>query len=331
MHLRRFVLLLFMVTVLIQIPVAAAQETRSGGQVVVESGETVQGLTATGGTVIVRGTVDGDLTAAAGHVLVEGNVTGDATVAGGSVAYAGSVVGNATTYAGDVELRQGGEIGGLFEAVAGNAALNGTIGSDARVQAEKLVVGAGTVIGGDLVHATQTLDLSNEATINGSIRGVDSIDIAPFQMDLPLGSVILYGFLVNLVVGALLLLLVPGFSLRVADRVRERPLFSLGVGIVTLLVTPVILALLAITIIGIPLAVIGLIMYLVAIWLANIYGSIGIGRTVLAAVNRTNKWLALVIGLVIVSLLGAIPVVGGLIHFLVLLVGLGAMVLRVRR
>jgi len=59
--------------------VAAAQETRAGGSVVVDEGETVDGVQAIGGTVVVRGTVDGNLQALSGSVVIEqgGRVTGD--------------------------------------------------------------------------------------------------------------------------------------------------------------------------------------------------------------------------------------------------------------
>ncbi|WP_458209401.1 hypothetical protein [Haladaptatus sp. NG-SE-30] len=57
MRVRLLVLLLVFAT----IPGIAAAESRAGGTIVVEEGETVKGLEAFGGTVIVRGTVDGDL------------------------------------------------------------------------------------------------------------------------------------------------------------------------------------------------------------------------------------------------------------------------------
>ncbi|QSG16131.1 polymer-forming cytoskeletal protein [Halapricum desulfuricans] len=65
----------------------AAAETRSGGTVVVEEGETVDGLSTFSGTVIVRGTIDGNLDGAAGSVVIEesGVVTGDATLGGDSI------------------------------------------------------------------------------------------------------------------------------------------------------------------------------------------------------------------------------------------------------
>jgi len=64
-------------------PTALAQQTelggkvRSGQEVVVASGETVQGdLIASAGTVRIDGRVDGDLVASGGQVTVAGTVTG---------------------------------------------------------------------------------------------------------------------------------------------------------------------------------------------------------------------------------------------------------------
>jgi hypothetical protein len=77
-----------------------AQETelggklRSGDQVVVPAGETIEGdLYASGGLVRVEGRVEGDLLAAAGQ-QVAGQVTGDVMAAGGSIDVSGRVGGD---------------------------------------------------------------------------------------------------------------------------------------------------------------------------------------------------------------------------------------------
>jgi hypothetical protein len=66
-----------------------------------------------------------------------------------------------------------------------------------------------------------------------------------------------YGFLVNLAVGAILLVGFPRFSAGVTERVGTEPLRTAGVGLVTLIAVPIGLLLIAVTIIGIPLAIIG--------------------------------------------------------------------------
>lgn len=324
---RVFSIVLVLVAVMLVVPGTAAQQTRTGGNVVVQEGETVQGLTTAAGTVTVRGTVDGDLTVFAGDVTIAGNVTGETTIFGGSTTISGTVDRNTTVFGGYVELAETGRVGHDFAVFAGDVILNGTVGNDARVDAERLAVGPSARIGGNLLHATQTLSLSNQSQVTGEIRNVDRVDVGqgtPLQTNVPFWAFAIYGFLANLLLGAVLLLLLPGFSRSVADTARRRPLFTTLLGLLAMIIIPVILVLLAITIVGIPLTLIGGFLFLLALWAASVYGALGIGAGVMGALNTTNRWLALVAGLLIVFLLGAIPFVGGLVHLLVMLLGLGA-------
>src|SRR5215216_7024531 len=90
---------------------AAAQQTelggkvRSGREVTVPAGESVQGdLVASGGTVRIDGRVDGDLVATGGQVIVAGTVTGDVLVGAGSTTISGQVDGDARVASGQVRI-----------------------------------------------------------------------------------------------------------------------------------------------------------------------------------------------------------------------------------
>lgn len=326
---RTVTIAVLLVLSLVLIPGVAAQETRSGGNVVVPAGETVQDLTVTAGTATISGTIDGDLTVFAGDINIDGNVTGDATAMGGSVTISGNVAGNASVVSGYLELSDTGSIGQSLSAAAGDVFLNGTVVDDARIDAERLVVGPSADIGGDLAYATQSLSLSDAASVGGDIRSVDRIDVTsefPAQTNVPFWALSIYGFLVNLILGLILLFIFPERSFRIADLGLEQPLLSVVIGFLTLLVTPVILVLLTVTIIGIPLALIGLFAFLLAVWAGSVYGAFTVGAWILGYFDVTNRWLILFVGLVAVFILGAIPFLGGAVHFLVMLLGLGALV-----
>ena len=130
--------------------------------------------------------------------------------------------------------------------------------------------------------------------------------------------------------GAALLLAVPRFTSVVTAVGAQKTLRSGGVGLLALVGVPVALLVVALTVVGIPLSLAGLVAFALLLWVAFVYGTLVTGTWLLSLVDREGRWLALGVGLVAVTLVGLAPFVGGIVEFLVLLVGLGAFVLAVR-
>lgn len=327
---KRFAVLVAAVVLLGAVPApVAADETRSGGTVVVEESETVNDdLTAFGGTVIVRGTVEGDLTAFAGNVFVDGQVNGDLEAFAGNVRVNGTVTGDASAAGGNILLADGGRIGGQLEAAAGNVVVEGEIGQDARVGAGTITLGPTAVVGGDFVYDGD-LDRAQGAQIDGEVREEPGVDLG-VGVGGPLfpswvGAV--YGFLVNFLLGAVALAVFPRFSERVASKATADPLRSAGVGLLLFVGVPILLALLFVSLIGIPLGLLGSILYGFVLWLGYVYGAFALGTWLAGFADSDSKWVALAVGLLGVSLVGFVPILGGLAQFVVLLFGLGALAL----
>jgi cytoskeletal protein CcmA (bactofilin family) len=323
-------LLLVLALALSVVPGLAAAETRTGGTVVVGPDETVRGnLDAFAGSVVVRGTVTGDVNAAAGDVFVaEGaRVGGDLNAAAGSVRIAGTVEGSVSGGAGDVTVLESGTVGSL-EAGAGSVRIDGTVTGDATVGAETLVVGSTGIVAGDLRYDAG--EFVNEGTVEGRVVRDRSIAQGPeFEPVGGVGETILdvYGFLVGLVLGAILLLVLPGFSSRVADRAVSDPLRSGGVGLLALVGVPLALVLFAITIIGIPITVVGALLFAVVAWVGTVYGRFAVGEWLTELADVENRWVALLVGFLAVAVGVRLPLVGGLVELVVFLLGLGALAL----
>ncbi|WP_458207219.1 bactofilin family protein [Haladaptatus sp. NG-SE-30] len=313
----------------------AAQQTRTGGAVVVEQGETIDGdLTATAGTVVIRGTVNGDLTAFAGNVLVaqSGTISGDLSALAGNVRIEGNVAGNVEAGGGNLVVAQPGRIGGTLEGSAGSTLLAGTITGDVQVVSETLQVAETADIGGDLVYDAGTFERAQGASIAGTVRQDESlVDVGPAPAPrVPNWVGALYGFFVNLLLGAILLAVFPTFSDRVSERARGDPVLSAGVGLLLLVLVPILLIVFAITIIGIPISLLGALLFAILLWAATIYGAFTVGVWLLSLADERNRWLALVVGLLVIALLSQIPILGGLVQFIVLLLGLGALAMAIR-
>ncbi|MFB6184262.1 MAG: polymer-forming cytoskeletal protein [Haloarculaceae archaeon] len=330
---RALTVLLALLVATAVLPGVAAAQTERFGNVVVEEGETVNGLQAFGGNVVIRGTVNGNVEAFSGNVNVaqSGTVTGDVQAFSGNVQLDGTVDGDVSAFGGNVVLGPAGTVGGTFEAAAGTVTLAGTVDGDARVAAETITLTSTASVGGDLEYDGR-LTRADGASVAGSVTRNPDLEIGggPGPVGsptfaIPDGILLIYGLVVNFVVGAVLLLVFPRFSADVAERVRSSPLRTGGVGLLTVVVVPLVLLVIAITIIGIPLSLAGLLAFGLLAWLGAVYGRYALGSWLVSLVDVESRWLALAVGVVAVGLLGLVPILGGVVKALVFLLGFGAL------
>lgn len=306
------------------LPGLAAAQTGGGETVVVEEGETVSSVNAFAGSVVVRGTVTGDVSAVAGNVLVEGTVEGDVNTATGNLRIPGTVEGDVSAGAGNVHLEESGVVVGNFQVGAGNVRIDGRIDGDATVGAETITLGENAAIAGSLTY-DGALEGNRDAvagdiTRDRSIGAGDPTSVQPFAS----WVFALYAFFLNLVLGAILLSAFPEFSASVADRVATDPLPSALVGLGVVVGVPILLVLLLVTIVGIPLSLAGMVAFALLVWVAVVYGRFAVGTWLLSLADVENRWLALVVGLLLGAGLSLVPYVGGLVNAVVFLLGLGA-------
>jgi hypothetical protein len=104
----------------------------------------------------------------------------------------------------------------------------------------------------------------------------------------------------------------------------DKPPESAAIGFLIIIGVPILLILLMITIIGIPFSILGFMLFAFIVWVASIYGKFSIGTWLLSKVDKTNKWAALILGLLVGVILGFVPIIGDIINFVILLLGLGA-------
>jgi cytoskeletal protein CcmA (bactofilin family) len=335
---------------------AAAQQTELGGklrrgqEVSVPAGETVQGdLYASGGTVRIDGRVDGDLVVTAGQLTVAGTVTGDVLAATGSTTISGQV---------DGDVRAG----------TGQAQVEGRVGEDLVLGAGQVTVASGAAVGGDLIFgagrmtmdgavAGSVLGATGNYTRGGSVAGSEKVTVQqpeeqePTVVDRAVDRVRRYVSI--LVVGLLLLWLAPRLLRGAADTVRSRPLAGFGVGIlgfigvVVLLVLVILFTVLLALVLGLlglgsltgvvvfgGILAAGLLTFLFLIAVAfGAQATVGLalGRLLLRgdAPSFPRALGALALGVLVVVLVSAIPLVGGGLEALLVLLGLGGLVLTV--
>lgn len=309
----------------------AVAQSGVAGSVVVAEGETVSSVDAVAGTIVIAGTVTGDVSGLAGNVVIDGTVEGDVEVATGNLQIAGTVGGDISAGSGSIHLQEGSSVGGSLDMAAGSITVDGDVGGDATLAAETIRLGDGASVGGSL-------------TYDGALEGNTGAVAGDIVRDRTLGSDVVweippiaswlfavYAFLLNLVVGALLLALAPNFSSRVQQRIRGRPGRTGLVGLGVLLAVPVLLVVLTLSIVGIPLMLVGVFLFVLLLWIGLIYGRFALGMWLLSLADVKNRWAGLVLGLLAGAMLAAIPLVGWLVNLIIVLLGLGGLAVGLAR
>jgi cytoskeletal protein CcmA (bactofilin family) len=346
----------FLAVALATLPAAAAaQQSELGGKV--RSGQEV--------TVAAGETVQGDLIASAGRIRIEGRDDGDLVASGGevTVARAGAVTGDVLAAAGSTTIS--GQVDGDVRAATGQARVEGRVGEDLVLAAGQATVAQGAQVGGDLIVGAGQLRLEGAVTGSvlgaagdyrrtGSVRGSEQVRVGQPERDRTLtdrGFDLLRRYASILVVGLLLLWLLPRAFRFAADAVRGRPLVSLGVGILGFIgaVVLLVLVILVTVLLAVGLGLLGLgqlagatvfggtlaaglvafLFFLAVAFAAQATVGLGLGRLLFRGPRRSllKAFVALALGVAVVVALSAIPVAGGWLEALLVVLGLGALVL----
>ena len=319
----------------------------------VEISGTVNGDVYTaGGIVIVDGKINGDLMAAGGMLTISGDVSQDVRAAGGQVTISGNIGQNLTIGGGTVDITDSAKIGGSLVAGVGNINIAAPVGKDVRLGGGNVTLSSR--VGGNIDAGVGSLRLTSKAVVGGDLTYWSSKDASIDPAAAISGKVLKHftgqttpsptkalGILVGinifltiisaistLILGLLIIKFLPRPSQSVVNKLRKKPWQSLGVGFLTVIVTPIVFIILLVTVVGIPLALILLALYLVTLYTVRIFAMRLIGELLFERFKwKANVYTSFILGLIVYFAIQAIPIVGGIWTGLVLLFALGASVL----
>lgn len=320
------------------------------GSTVTMAGNVRGDLYCAGQTVDITGTVEGDVICAAQTVNVSGNVLGSIRVAGQTVTLSGSVGRSVTVFGQAVTLTSGTVVNNDLTAYGSSLQLGGKVGRDAVVGGQTVTVEG--VIGRDLTASDQHLTLGGAARVGGVLDYTSNNEVQRSSGAVVAGKTerhappqrqqkdennaaarvwgVAYWFGAFLVFGLILLGLAPRTYKTAYEVMIKQSGWALLAGIVGLVMTPIVAILLIVTVIGIPVGVALLFLWLISLVASYAYSGYTIGAWVATAASWKLKWpgvTALLLGLAILAALMLIPVVGGLFGFLALVWGMGGVVL----
>lgn len=285
-----------------------------------------------GGRVEISEPVPGSAMAAGGDVRLNAPVAQNARMAGGSVEIGrDAVVGkDASLAGGSVEVN--GAIKGNLHAAGGRISIDGAVGGDVWVAGGKLDIGPNARIGGKLKFRGGELNRDPAAQIAGPLEHYRN---GTHRHEYRLGERFLHGWIGTLglmLLAALIAGALPGPTARLAAELRARPWTTLLLGLIAITSIPIAAVAFLLTIIGIPIGVLGLLGYALLllvgyVWLSVVLGGLLLERFSAETAART-AWRvgAAMLAMLALALLASVPIAGGLVKLVALAGGVGMIV-----
>lgn len=301
----------------------------AGGELNIES-EVLADVLAAGGKVTLRGRIHDDVRIAGGDLVIQALIKDDLIAAGGKIRLAANTrVGGGSSLAGG-EIYVNGRIDGPLHVSAGKLVIAGSVGADVMILAEEIEILSGAKIDGDLRYRSANPALIHDgAEITG--------DVVHTKIDVPVGMLVgiiamAAAIYFTLIVTAIALyLLFTKTAVQTASIARGGYWSCVGLGLALLTATPLVAVILLSTGIGILLAVILLLSYLLLLligyidgayiftaWLRNLFNS--------KSENRLTGSIWLAGSLLLLSVISLLPLLGFVVMLLVLTSGMGCCV-----
>ena len=334
--------------------VQVEEDLYMAGEKVIFQGEAQQDLFAAGSSqVVISGKVMQDLNLAAIKVEVRAKVGDDARVVGSEIMFSGSVVGSTLILGSEIFISPE----SMFEKdvwiLGSDVHVSGLVNGNLGIKAKKVLIDA--TVTGKLYITADSIVLGRKAKILGPMDYISSHEIQTntgavvqyppnWKTPVPKDGVgadsgwkniwhigkILFRvsvYLGALIFGCLFVILLPNQIRRYAMVMRYKFWPSMGWGALTVFGTLILLVVLIISLIGIPPAIILGLLFLLVMLAAGIGMGYLLGILLIKPkVGATGPSLgAMALGFTILALMGLIPILGGVLMALVVLVGIGAM------
>lgn len=299
-----------------------------------------QDLAIAGGTITVMGNTGGDVRIAGGNILINGDVAGDLIVMGGTITVSPDVsVGKDVIIMGG-QITLDGDVLGDVEVNGGVASLNGRVRGNVTANVDgKLTIGERAVIDGGLEYKARSADalvITEGAVVKGATvykgarLGTTSLDRGTVRnMLLAIAGALALFKVISLLIAALLVTwYFKKYSTSLVRETLESPLKMLGRGFLTLVAVPVAAVILCATLVGIMFGAIAILVYVVLLIVSCIYAGVVVGVWLQRIVYKTSDtvitWKNVTVGVVFLTLVSFIPVIGWAVRLFVILITLGS-------
>ncbi len=302
-----------------------------GGNILI-NGAVFGDVAAGGGNISILSQINDDVRVAGGTIVIQGGVVGDVLAAGGQVTLASPKIGGDVSAAGGVVRIDASDIAGDVRVAGGEVRIDSAINGNLEVQAEKVTLGPNARIKGTFTYKSPAeVTIETGAVVTGETVYTKSPDVRE-AAKLGLFAVFSIWFVAKMFMvfsGALVVgYVLQRFSDELVMRAMKRPLAELGRGVIFLIVTPVVSILLLFTVIGIAFGVLGILGFVAMMIIGAMLSPILIGSAVHKVIFKQNEyevnWKTILTGTVLFFVISAIPFIGQIITFGIMLIAIGA-------
>ncbi|MET0829586.1 MAG: hypothetical protein ABWY26_08710 [Microbacterium sp.] len=316
---------------------AAAADDREGPQfytgVLIDVSGVINGdVYASGQSVTISGDVTGDVIAAAQTITVTGTVDGNVRLAGQDVSITGEVSRSGTVFASNFTVGDTGSFGDDVVAAGGRVSIAGAVGRDVLVSVGRLIIDGS--VGGNVTYVSDEDARIADGAVGGTVERVEPpqtprVEVSPFAVFIGWFLGVFYALVALSLITLLAGLLFPRWLHRVTDHLVPSPWKALLVGFVASIAVPIALMFLAVTIIGAPLALVGLLVWFLLVLATFVYSAYYIGRLLFRGTQ--HPVVKSLVGGVILIVALQVPWLNIVVWLAMVFFGLGAQLLEFHR
>lgn len=346
--------------------IANAQSFKTGDLITVAAGQTIDSMLFAGGnniniagnvngdvycagqTITISGNIAGDVFCAGQTITISGKVDGDIRLAGQSVTISGTVGNSATIAAQDLLIESNGIInrdllGGSQDVlingivsrdiVAGSNSLiiNGLVGRDIKGNISTITLGTVGQVGGTVDYAgLSDPDVSSGGKIIGKVTRTElkqdknTVSYSPMAFA-AFGFV--YLLITTIVLSVVLVALFPRTLQETATKATKTPIQTALIGAGAMIFAPVLIFLLLISFIGMPLAILAILVWIIIMIISGPFAGYLLGHLILK--RSKNPFAIIILGSTILIVSCFIPFIGFVTMLLAYLFGTGMIVSKI--
>lgn len=276
-------------------------DVHAAGSTITIDGTVKDDLRVVGGDVTISGTIEGDVLMAGGTIYLEPTavIKGNLLGGGGTIRVEGTVEGNVKISGGDIAYL--GTTIGTLEMQGETVTMNGIVQGDAAVAGQTLSIDPATTIGSNLHYWSNAGAVAIKANVTGEIVLDEALKMpervrAQQSENKGIAAGILGAFSIIALLAAALSIGVFQFATKKffidsAQKLRTMPGMSLLFGLIFFVLTPIVILLLMITIIGFPIALAVGAAYFISVLFAQILAALVLARAAEQTwAKKKTKW-----------------------------------------
>lgn len=322
-----------------------ARNLYTAGNLVKIEGKILSDLMVAGRIVNINNNVENDLFAAGEILDIKGDIGKTARVAAGNI-YISGKIGEDLVFAGNsININKNAEINGDFIGAGSTLNVDGKVlgraylaGEDITINSEingdvviknvnHLILGDSAKINGKLSYfSPNEAKISGNAQISGGTE-YKKISESKYKWEVSKLTEAISTILISFVTLLVLVLLFPKFAMLAVEDASKNYWAKIGWGLFGLIAVPILSIFFIATIIGIKIAFISILLYVSFLLAASLLSPLIAGSYIVKSYKKSQgykvDWMSALVGVIALSILSLVPVIGWILIMLLFLLSLG--------